>query len=116
MDKNELKKIQKAFLASIEAEGYPILFAGLPPVLPEYEKPYSLQMYAPQLREMGTHDAYLFLARRRHELLSPEVRTIVSRVELCTKIDEIACRKEDIIINKIKYEPLSIPYRLLEMV
>ena len=116
MDKSALKKIHKDFLASVEAEGYPILFAGIPPVLPEYEKPYSLHIYSPKLMEMGSYDAYLLLARKRHDMLSVEVRTEVSRVVLCRRVEDIACRKEDIIINKIKYEPLSIPYRFLEMV
>ncbi len=116
MDKNELKKIHRDFLATIEAEGYPILFAGIPPVLPEYDKPYNLQIYSPKLMALGMYDALSILVNKRHDLLSSEVRTAVSRVQICRTIDEIACRKEDIIINKIKYEPLSIPYRLLEMV
>ena len=61
MDKNELKKIHRQFLAAIEADGYPILFAGIPPVLPEYEKPYKLQIYSPKLMAMGSYDAMLSL-------------------------------------------------------
>ena len=115
MDKSALKKIHKDFLTAIEAAGYPILFAGIPPVLPEYEKPYKLQVYSPKLMELGNYDALAVLIYKRHEMLSVPVRTEVSRVEICAKIEDIACRKEDIIINKIKYEPLSIPYRFLEM-
>ena len=115
MDKSKLKKIMLQFLTSLEADGYPISFAGIPPVLPEYEMPYNLQIYSPKLLEMGFHDAYTLLVNREHQQLSIDIRKIVSRIQLCRKPEDIACRKEDIIINKIKYQPLTIPYRMLEM-
>jgi hypothetical protein len=115
MDKNELKKVLRPFLASLEADGYPIDFAGIPPVLPEYEMPYNLQLYSPKLLEMGISQALFMLAHRRHERLPIDVRRLISRMEVCPKLDDINCRKEDIIINKIKYKPLEIPYQMLEM-
>jgi hypothetical protein len=115
MDKSKLKKIVQQFLASLEAEGYSIGFAGIPPLLPEYESPYNLQLYAPNLLSIGFHDAYTLLAQREHEQLSVEVRKLISRIEICRKPEDIVCRKEDIIINKIKYKPLEIPYQMLEM-
>ena len=115
MDKNKLKKIVHQFLALLEADGYPIGFAGIPPLLPEYESPYNLQLYSPKLLGMGFHDAYTMLVQREHAQLSVEVRKLISRIEICRKPGDIACRKEDIIINKIKYKPLTIPYQMLEM-
>jgi hypothetical protein len=64
---------------------------------------------------MGIFQALFMLAHRRHEQLPIEIRRLISRMEVCPKIEDINCRKEDIIINKIKYQPLNIPYRMLEM-
>jgi hypothetical protein len=116
MDKSELKKIMHRYLVALEVEGYRIEFAGIPPLLPEYETPYNLQLYSPKLLEMGIYDALSMLVHREHKQLPVEVRQLISRIELCRKMEDIACRKEDIIINKIKYQPLTIPYRMLEMV
>jgi hypothetical protein len=115
MDKSKLKKIVQQFLALLEADGYSIGFAGIPPLLPEYESPYNLQLYSPKLLNMGFHDAYTLLVQREHEQLSLDARKLLSRIQLCRTIDDINCRKEDIIINKIKYKPLEIPYQMLEM-
>jgi hypothetical protein len=116
MDKSELKKVVHRFLIALEKDGFPIDFAGIPPVLPEYEMPYNLQIYAPKLLEMGVSDALNMLAHRQYELWNTDVRGLISHTKLCRKPEDIACRKEDIIINKIKYQPLTIPYRMLEMV
>ena len=115
MDKNKLKKIITPFLISLENDGYAIEFAGLPPLLPEYETPYNLQLFSPKLKELGFSEAYDMLAHRWHQQLPIEIRRLVSRIEICRKQEDIICRKEDIIINKIKYKPLILPYQMLEM-
>jgi hypothetical protein len=116
MDKNTIKAIASQFVAAIEAEGYAIDFAGIPPVLPEYERPYSLQLYAPIFLEMGISKAVRMLVYKKHELLSVEIRKVLTDIQVCRNIEDIACRQEDIIVNKIQYQPLTIPYRFLEMV
>jgi hypothetical protein len=115
MDKSKLKKVIQQFLTSLEVDGYPISFAGIPPLLPEYETPYNLQLYSTKLLEMGIYDAIVMIVNREHTSLSIEVRKLISRIEICRKPEDIVCRKEDIIINKIKYKPLEIPYQMLEM-
>ena len=115
MDKSKLIKIMQQFVIQLETDGYPVGFAGIPPVLPEYEMPYNLQIYSPKLLELGISQALFMLAHRRHEQLPIEARKLISRMEVCRKPEEIACRKEDIIVNKIKYKPLTIPYQMLEM-
>ena len=116
MDKSTIKKVAAQFVATLEAEGYPIDFAGIPPVLPEYERPYSLQLYAPIFLEMGISKAIRMLVYKKHELLSVEIRKVLTDIQVCRKPEDIACREEDIIINKINYQPLTIPYQFLEMV
>lgn len=116
MDKSTIKEVAAQFVAAIEAEGYDILFAGIPPALPEYERPYNLQLYAPQFLEMGISNAIRMLIYKKHELLSVEIRKILRDIQVCRKLEDIACRQEDIIINKINYQPLTIPYQFLEMV
>ena len=116
MDKSTIKEVAAQFVAAIEAEGYEILFAGIPPVLPEYERPYSLQLYAPQFLEMGVTTALRMLTYKKHELFSVEIRKVLTGIQVCRKPEDIACRQEDIIVNKINYQPLTIPYQFLEMV
>lgn len=116
MDKNTIKAAAAQFVAAIEAEGYDIHFAGIPPTLPEYERPYSLQLYAPQFLEMGISKAIRMLVYKKHELLSVEIRKLLNDIQVCRKPEDIACRQEDIIVNKINYQPLTIPYQFLEMV
>lgn len=116
MDKSTIKATAAQFVAALEADGYDIHFAGIPPVLPEYERPYSLQLYAPQFLEMGVTTALRMLTFKKHELLSIEIRKVLTGIQVCRKPEDIACREEDIIVNKIKYLPLTIPYRFLEMV
>lgn len=115
MDKSTIKKVAAQFIAAIEADGYEIYFAGIPPVLPEYERPYNLQLYSPQFLEMGIPNAIRMLVYKKHELLSAEIRKILRDIQICRKPEDIACREEDIIVNKINYQPLNIPYQLFEM-
>jgi hypothetical protein len=114
MDKDELIAILRPFLAQLEAEGYPIEFAGLPPSLPEYEWRLNLQIYSPKFLELGISASLRLIAYRMFDLLSVEVRSQLSRIQICRTPADISCRAEDIIINKIKYRPLTIPYLLLE--
>lgn len=93
----------------------PIAFAGIPPVLPEYDEPYKLQIYSPKFVEMGIMVSIQQLVFRMRERLSQEVRDLVTRTSVCWTPNDIACRKEDIIINKIKYKPLNVSYRMLDM-
>ena len=116
IDKNTIKMAVTQFVAALEADGYSIDFAGIPPTLPEYERPYSLQLYASQFLEMGITTAILMLTYKKHELLSVELRKVLNGLQVCRKPEDIACREEDIIVNKIKYQPLTIPYQFLEMV
>jgi hypothetical protein len=115
MDKDELMSIMRSFIATIEADGYEISFAGIPPVLPEFQKPYNLQVFSPKLLSLDISTGLSLLVKYKHKLLSLEVRRLISGIQLCRTIDEIACRKEDIIVNTVKYHPLDIPYRFLEM-
>ncbi len=114
MDKDELILILRPFLAHIEAEGYPIEFAGLPPSLPEYEWRLNLQIYSTKFIELGIYASLDLVVKRMFDLLSEDVREQLSRIQICRTPADIACRAEDIIINKIKYRPLTIPYLLLE--
>jgi hypothetical protein len=116
MDKDELKSIMHSFVETLEVDGYSIAFAGIPPTLPEYEKPYNLQILSPKLMELGIFTGLSLLVKYKHKLLSLEARRLISRIQLCRTIDDIACREEDIIVNTVKYRPLDIPYRFLEMV
>ena len=116
MDKDELMMIVRSFLETIEADGYKIAFAGLPPVLPEYEKPYNLQIFSPKLMELGISKGRSLLVQYKHKLLPIEVRSLISGIQLCRTIEDIVCREEDVIISRIKFRPLDIPYRFLEMV
>jgi hypothetical protein len=113
MDKDELKILMLDFLNKLEADGYNIDFAGLIPWLPEYDEPYKLQIYSAQFSETGIMSAISMLVRRLHEQFSPEIRRHINGFDVCRKPEDIACRKEDILINKIKYRGLSIPYRML---
>jgi hypothetical protein len=114
MDKDELMEILRPFLAQLEAEGYPIEFAGLPPSLPEYEWRLNLQIYSPKFLEIGVSKSLRIIVYRMFDLLSLDVREQLSRIQICRTPNDIACRAEDIIINKIKYRPLTIPYLMLE--
>ena len=116
MDKDELIMIVRSFIATIEADGYPIAFAGIPPLLPEYEKPYNLQVFSPKLMELGISTGRSLLVQYKHKLLPSEVRRLISGIQLCRTIEDIVCREEDVIVSKIKFRPLDIPYRFLEMV
>lgn len=114
MDKNELMDMLHKFLVQLEAEGYPIEFAGLPPSLPEYAWRLNLQIYSLKFLEIGISESLRILVYRMNDLLPNDVNDHVTRIEICRKPAQIACRAEDIIINKIKYRPLTIPYLLLE--
>lgn len=115
MDKDELMTIMRSFVATLESDGYSIAFAGIPPVLPEFEKPYNLQVFSPKLMELGISTGRSLLVQYKHKLLSVEARRLISSIQLCRTKEDIACREEDIIVNTIKYRPLDIPYRFLEM-
>jgi hypothetical protein len=114
MDKDELMTIVRQFLAQLEMEGYPIAFAGVPPSLPEYEWRLNLQIYSPKFLEIGIYKSLDLVVQRMFDLLSVDVRSQLSRIQICRTLADIACREEDIIINKIKYRPLTIPYLMLE--
>ncbi len=116
MDKDELINVIRSFVATIEADGFDITFAGIPPSLPEYEKPYNLQILSPKLLDLGISTGRSLLVQYKHKILSAEVRGLISRIQLCRTIDDIVCREEDVIVSKIKFRPLDIPYRFLEMV
>ena len=49
MDKETIKAVATKFVEALNMDGYDIGFAGIPPVFPEYERPYNLQMYAKKL-------------------------------------------------------------------
>lgn len=114
MDKDTLKNEIRKMLEKVQADGYEILFAGIPPFLPEYDRPIKLQIVMPQFK--GTFGAISLITDRIFEHFEPKNRGEIWRVEACQSIADIACREEDIIINRINYKPLNIPYRLLEMV
>jgi hypothetical protein len=114
MDKDEIKEILRTFLAQLEADGYPIAFAGIPPSLPEYEWRLNLQIYSTKFVELSVFTSLDIVIKRMFDLLSVDVRSQLSRIQICRTPADIACRAEDIIINKIKYRPLTIPYLLLE--
>jgi hypothetical protein len=110
MDKNELKEMLLGFLVQLEAEGYPIDFAGLPPSLPEYDRRLKLQIYSTKLLEIGVSESLRILVYRMADLLPNEVDDYIKRIQICRKPAEITCRAEDILINKIKYWPLANSY------
>lgn len=110
MDKNELMEMVHGFLVQLEAEGYPIEFAGLPPSRPKHERRLNLQIYSTKLLEIGVSESLRILVYRMADLLPNEVDDYIKRIHICHKPDEIACRSEDILINKIKYWPLERPY------
>ena len=113
MDKDELKALMLDFLNKLEADGYSIDFAGLVPWLPEYDEPYNLQIYSAQFSKTGIMAAISLLVQRLHTQFSPEIRRHINGLNMCWTPEDIACRAEDILINKIKYRGLSIPYRML---
>ena len=114
MDKDTLKETLLQFLKQLESEGYPVSFAGLPPSLPEYKWRLNLQLYSTKFLEIGIYESLRIVVYRMSDLLSEDVREQLSRIQICRTPADIACRAEDIIINKIKYRPLTIPYLLLE--
>ncbi len=116
MDKETIKAIATKFVEALNKDGYDIEFAGIPPVFPEYERPYNLQIYAKKFTEMGVFSALDLLVNRKHKQITLEARKILTDIQVCRKIEDIACREEDIIVNKIKYRPLTLPYQMLEMV
>ena len=113
MDKNELMEMLHQFFVQLEAEGYPIEFAGLPPSLPEYEWRLNLQIYSLKFLEIGISESLRILVYRMADLLPYDVEDHISRIQICRRPADIACRAEDILINKIKYWPLATPYLLL---
>ena len=113
MDKDELKALMLDFLNKLEADGYRIEFAGLPPWLPDYDEPYNLQIYSAQFTKTGIMSAISLLVNRFHAQFPAEIRRHINRFDICRTPEDIACRAEDILINKIKYRGLSIPYRML---
>lgn len=116
MDKETIKNAANQFITAIEADGYTIGFAGMPPTFPEYERPYNLQIYSQKLLEMGITEAIRYVVSKKHKHIPLDIRKILSGIQVCRKIEDIACREEDIIVNKIKYRPLTLPYQMLEMV
>jgi hypothetical protein len=110
MDKNELMAMVHGFLVQLEAEGYPIEFAGLPPSRPKHERRLNLQIYSTKFLEIGVSESLRILVYRMADLLPDEVDDYIKRIQICRRPAEIACRAEDILINKIKYWPLSNPY------
>lgn len=115
MDKDTLKNEIRIMLEKVQADGYEIAFAGIPPFLPEYDKPVKLQILMPQFKG-HSYSAISLITDRIFEHFDLKERGKIWRVETCQSIADIACREEDIIINRINYKPLNIPYRLLEMV
>jgi hypothetical protein len=115
MDKKTVKEVLRQFISDLEADGYAVGFAGMPPVLPEYKRPYKLQVYSKDLLDMGITKAITFIVFRMFDRLPLEIRhDIVTRTQVCQSIEDINCREEDIIINQIDYEPLTLPYQFLE--
>ena len=114
MDKDTLKEEIRIMLAGVQADGYEITFAGMPPFLPEYDKPVKLQVLMPQFKGRS-YSAISLITDRIFKHFDLAGRREIWRVEVCQSIKDIACREEDIIINRINYKPLNIPYRLLEM-
>ena len=113
MDKDELKELMIGFFKKLEAEGFPVDFAGLVPWLPEYDEPYNLQIYSAELSKTGPLLAISMINQRLWDEFPPEIRRYIHGLTMCRKPEDIECRKEDILVNKIKYRGLSIPYRML---
>ena len=113
MDKDELKILMLDFLNKLEADGYSIDFAGLVPWLPEYDEPYKLQIYSAQFSKTGLVASVRLLVQRLHAQFPVEIRRHINGFDMCYAPEDIACRAEDILINKIKYRGLNIPYRML---
>ena len=113
MDKEKLKEKIRTVLDEIQAEGYEITFAGMPPFLPEYDKPIKLQVVMPQFDSFFKAISLINVHIFKHFTI--DERGEIWRVEPCENVRDIACREEDIIINRIGYKPLNMPYRFLEM-
>ena len=113
MDKEKLKEKIRVVLEEIQSEGYEITFAGMPPFLPEYDKPVKLQVVMPQFDSFFKAISLVNVHIFKHFTI--DERGEIWRVEPCENVRDIACREEDIIINRIGYKPLNMPYRFLEM-
>lgn len=113
MDKDELKALMIDFFNKFEADGYSIDFAGLVPWLPEYDEPYNLQIYSAEFSKTGIMAAIPLINQRLRDQFPIEIRRHIHGLNMCWTPEDIACRAEDILVNKIKYRGLSIPYRML---
>ena len=77
MHKDELIVIVRSFIATIEDDGYEIAFAGIPPLLPEYEKPYNLQIFSLKLMALGISTGRSLLVRYKDKLRPSAVRRLI---------------------------------------
>ena len=116
MDKTTLKSELLKVATAFESDGSPFDVAGIMPVFPDLTiESYIFQVHAGWLNDMSHSQALDVVIDKLYELLKPDALRYVNRVEICVKPDDIRCIAQDIIVNRINFQPLVVPYSYFQL-
>ncbi|OWY22522.1 hypothetical protein C7N43_38120 [Sphingobacteriales bacterium UPWRP_1] len=116
MDKDTLKQHCLKVIESFTDQGHSVELAGIVPLYPQLPTTsYVLQVFSTWLNQMPTCNAATnMVIARLYELMPREALRYINRVEICDENGEIHCMSDDLIINDLNFQPLSIPYNYAE--